>query len=154
MSLEEALKDSEVIETFEINDTFSYNIDSIKQNLGKILDELKDAKDKIQAGKQCSKSLNTDLLRYKNATTEVLKSLKKLSVIYLELSDNLSSKSKIFNAITVADKIDLDYEMKITKEFNFDSVNKINKLILKYLENAEIRINETESIITKNIAEI
>lgn len=154
MSLEDALKDSEIIENFEFDISFKYDIDSIKENLKKVLKELNLAKEKIQEGKRHSKSLNNDLMRYRNASSEVLKSLKKLSLIYIELSNDLTTKSKIFDAITIADRIDLDYEMKMTKEFNFDSVNKINNLILKYLENAEKRINETESIITNNIAEI
>ena len=82
-----------------------------------------------------------------------MKSLKKISNAYLYLSTEFAKKSKIFDAITIAEKIDIDYEMKMTTEFNFESINKLNTLISKYLENAEKRITEIETII-KNISEI
>lgn len=154
ISLEEALKDSEAVGNIEINDSFEYKIDLIKENLNNIITELELAKEKIQDGKRHSKSLNNDLTRYRSINPEILKTLKKLSVNYLELSGDFSNKSKIFEAITASEKIDLDFEMKMIKEFNFESVNRLNSHISKYLANAEIRIIEIENIINKNIAEI
>ena len=154
MSLEDALKDSECDGSIELEDSFTYDTNLIKENLNKILAEFKIAKEKIADVRRFSKSLNNDLARYRNASTEVLKSLKKLSVSYIELSEGFSKKSKIFDAITIANKVDLDYEMKMLKEFNFETVSKFNSQILNYIENAEKRILEIETIINRNIMEI
>ena len=66
--------------------------------------------------------------------------LKKLSENYLILSSDFASKSKMFDFIITADKIDLDYEMKMLKEFSFENISNINEKLSKFYENAEVRI--------------
>ena len=95
-----------------------------------------------------------DIKRYKSVTADVLKSLKKLSTIYLYLSSDFSAQSKMFEFMTTAEKIDLDYEMKMTKEFTLESVTRINDLILTYLDIAQQRIEYIEKIIKKGLEEI
>ena len=105
----------------------------------------------IEEGRRLAKSLNNDLKRYRNAGAEVLKSLKKLSVNYLALSSNFIEKSELFDFITTADKINLDYEMKMLREFTYDSVLSICEKISAYYDNAEKRIREVEGLINESL---
>ena len=99
------------------------------------------------------RNLDNELKRYKNAGIEVLKALKKVSVGYLYLSSDFSNKSKIFDFITVASKIDLDYEMTLTKNFTYESVKNINDKISKYLNVADSRVRKIENLIKEVLNE-
>ncbi len=148
MSLEKALNDSEIVDVQDLDINFSYDKDVIFSNLSQKFDELNQMISLIEEGKRYAKALNNDLKRYRAATVEVLKALKNLSENYLTLSAN---NSKLFEFITTADKIDLDYEMKMVQKFDVETVTNISSKILKYLENAEKRIKEiNESFNTKS----
>lgn len=149
--LEEALKDSEIINNIELNENSPINAEVIFSNLKQKLEELKTADSILNEGKKYIKNINNDLKRYKNVDVNILKTLKKLSLNYLELSSDFANKSKLFDYITTADKIDLDYEMKMTQEFTVDSVTNIcNKLEIFY-NNALARIIEIEGLINENL---
>lgn len=153
MSLEDALKDSEIIENKDFTEQYSYNTDLIHKNLTLLLDELNTAKNLLEDCGKLTRNLENELKRYKNATVEVLKSLKKVSVSYLTLSSDFTNNSKIFDFITVAEKIDLDYEMKMTENFTYESISNINNKISLYVRNAKIRVAEIENIIRKVLDE-
>lgn len=151
LPLEEALKDSESVKPINLSSNFQYNENLILEKLTAKVRELNEALYLIEEGKKYAKALNNDLKRYKSASVEVLKSLKKLSLNYLSLSADFASKSKLFDFITASDKIDLDYEMKMVKDFNFETVSKLYKKIFDYYETAEKRIKEiNESFNTKS----
>lgn len=139
MSLEDALKGSELVGEIVLNSDFKYNIETIKTNLSIGFEELNSILPLIAEGKQYVKTLNNDLKRYKAATVEVLKGLKKLSENYLIISANTS---KLFDFITASDRIDLDYEMKMVQKFDVETVTNISAKISKYFDNAEKRIKE------------
>ena len=80
-----------------------------------------------------------------------MKSLKKLSLNYLQISSDLANNSKLLDFIITADKIDLDYDMKMLKDFNLENVSNINDKISKFYNNAEKRILETERLINESI---
>ena len=88
---------------------------------------------------------------YRAANTEVLKALKKLSLNYVSLTNNFTNKSKIFEFIITADRINLDYEMKMLRDFSYESVNNINEKLMLFYENAEKRIIEIEGLINESI---
>lgn len=147
MSLEDGLKASEPVSEIDLDCDFEYDKNAIFTNLSKKFEELNKILSQIEDGKKYAKTLNNDLKRYRAATVEVLKDLKKLSENYLSLS---SSKSKLFEFITTSDRIDLDYEMKMVQKFDVETVTNLSSKILKYLENAEKRIKEiNESFNTK-----
>lgn len=147
MSLEEALSDSEPVGEIAPDVDFNYDKDLVFANFAQKFEELKQMLSSIEEGKRYAKTLNNNLKRYKAATIEVLKDLKKLSENYISLSEN---KSKLFELITAADKIDLDYEMKMVQTFDVETVTNIGSKIQKYLENTEKRIKEiNESFNTK-----
>ena len=143
--LEEALKDSEIAGDLELNIDFKYYTDKIKNNLENKLNELKEAVKIIEEGQGYIKSLNSELSRSKTASAESLKLLKKVSLNYLYLSDEFAGKSKMYDFMTVADKIDLDYEMKMMREFTAENITRISGKIAQYYENALNHINETEN---------
>ena len=126
-------------------------INSIKENLNIKLAELKTSLSFIDEGKKLVKNIKNDLKRYKNVSVDVLKSLKKLSVNYLYLSSDFANKSKLFDYIITADKIDLDYEMKMLKEFTLENIVNINKLLGLFYENTEKRILEIERLVNESI---
>lgn len=151
MGLEEALKDSKPVGDLTLEGDFEYGRDLIMSNLSRKLDELKIALSIIEEGRRFAKALNNDLKRYRSATAEVLKTLKKLSVNYVSLSSDFTEKSKLFDFITTADRIDLDYEMKMVQKFDVETVTNICEKISKYYDNAEKRIKElNESFNTKS----
>lgn len=142
MSLEDALKDSLNVGDLDLITDFKYNKENIKANLSEKIQELKDAKTVIETGKRIIKSMNNDLNRYKGVNVEILKDLKKVSLNYLSLAGDFADKSMLFDFITIGDKIDLDYEMKMTAEFNFNTVSSIIEKLSLFYNNAEKRIEE------------
>lgn len=150
-SLEQALEDSESVTNIELNTDFQYNQREIIEKLKTKLSELKLVLPLIEDGKRLSKNLNNDLKRYRAANTEVLKALKKLSLNYVSLTNNFTNKSKIFEFIITADRINLDYEMKMLRDFSYESVNNINEKLMLFYENAEKRIIEIEGLINESI---
>ena len=80
-----------------------------------------------------------------------LKMLKKLSENYLNLSGDFANKSKMFEHIIKADKIDLDYEMKMIKELSLENVASLNNKLALFYENSEKRIIEIEGLINESI---
>ncbi len=151
LPLENVLKDTEPVGDLSLSTNFEYNKESIFANLSDKLGELRQSLLLIEEGKRFAKSLNNDLKRYKNAGTEVLKSLKKLSVNYLNLSSDFANKSKLYDYITTADKIDLDYEMKMIRDFDYESVSRISEKLTNYYINAEKRVLEIEGLINESI---
>ena len=99
-------------------------------------------------------SLNNDLKRYKNITQEILKGLKRLATGYLALSSDFASKNKLFDFIMTSERIDLDYEMKMTREFTVESVTNIVQKISNYVIKTEEKINVISNEIDKIIGEL
>lgn len=153
LDLETALKDSEQITNKDFSVEFKYPVDRIQTAFKNQLLELEEAKMLINENLKNIRNLDNELKRYKNAGIEVLKALKKVSVGYLYLSSDFSNKSKIFDFITVASKIDLDYEMKMTQNFTYESVKNINDKISKYLNVADSRVRKIENLIKEVLNE-
>lgn len=142
--LKEALNNSEQTGNIELKCDFKYDIENIKSNILKELELLKEALNLIREGK------SIDLSQYRVVDSNMLKALKKLSLIYLNLSSDFANKSMLFDFITTADKIDLDYEMKMTKEFTVESIRNIASKIQKYLDNASNKIIEIERLVNES----
>ena len=73
---------------------------------------------------------------------------------YLELSSNLAKSNQLFDFITMSEKIDLDYEMKMMREFTYESVNNINEKLNKYYVNAQKRVLVIFDMLEKALGEI
>lgn len=151
MSLEQALENSQPIGNIELTCEFKYNRTEILENLKIKLQEVKQAIPKIEEGKQISRNLKNDILRYKAATTDILKTLKKLSLNYIEVTGELANNSKILEYLVTSFKIDLDYEMKMMREFNAKNITELNKKLASFYENIEKRITIMERIINESI---
>lgn len=152
--LEEALKDSEHIDNRELKIKYEYDKTKIISNLNQQATNLKSALNLISEGQKLYKNLNNDLKRYKNASVEVLKSLKKLSANYLQLSIEYSEKNKLFDFITTSERIDLDYEMKMTRNFTPTSISNIAEKLSIYYNNAENKIKRILNLIEKTLEEV
>ena len=154
IALEEALKDSKPVVSRELKSEFKYNIKNIKENLFKSKEELSSAKFIIEELKKLCKSMNNDIKRYKNVTQELLKNFKKLSTGYFALSYDFSAKNKLFDYITIAERIDLDYEMKMMREINIESIINIVTKISDYANSAEKKTNTVMAEIDKVLEKI
>lgn len=154
LTLEEALKDSQKIENRELKNEFRYDIPTIIEHLKTVKDGLKTAINKLQEGQRLTKSLHNDLVRARNISPEILKFLKKISVNYLDLSTNFANQNPLFDFITTSERIDLDYEMKMMREFTFDSVNNINEKLSKYYTNAQKRVEYIDKMLETTLGEI
>ena len=154
MPLEDALKDAEFIDNRELNTDFKYDVQSIKDNLFKAKESLKPALIIIDELKKISKGMNNDIKRYKNVTQEILKELKRLSIGYTALGYDFAAKNKLYDYITLSERIDLDYEMKMTREFTVETVTNIMTKISEYAIHAEERINTLSGEIDRILGEI
>lgn len=152
LSLEEALKDSTPIETRNIESHYNPNKEAIKNKLVTEINLLKELLPEIEIGKNSVRALNNDFKRYKNPTVEVLKRLKKISAIFLELSS--AHTNSLFDFITASEKINIDYSMKMAKEFNTETIASFILQFSKYFNIAEKRINEIEVLLKNAIEEI
>lgn len=142
MSLEEALKDTERIENLDLSVSFEYKKEEIWKIFKQKIEELKEAQNLIEEGKKYIKSMHNDLNRYKTVNVDILKTLKKLSLNYFYLSSEFANKSKLFNFITIGEKIDLDYEMKTTGKLDYNSVRSILEKLNLFYNNAEEKIDK------------
>lgn len=152
LPLEEALKDSAKIENRNLEPNYILDIEVVKNKLAKEINILKSLMSNIENGKNAVKALNNDFKRYKNPTVEILKSLKKVSAIFLELSS--AHPNSLFDFITASEKINIDYTMKMAKEFNAETIASLILQFSKYFNTAEKRINEIEVLLKNAIEEI
>jgi hypothetical protein len=154
ISLEDSLADSEPFNKIDLSPIFNYNKEKILQNFDSKIKELKEISTVVNTGMQQAKRLQDSIKKYKDVDKEILKSLKQLSMTYLTLSSDLASKSKLFDFITISKKIDLDYEMKMMKDFSVENVTRIVNKLFQYMRTAKNGIDEVvnlyENTITKS----
>ncbi len=153
MPLEDAIKDSPSVGNIELESNYKYNINNIRTNLEKALNDIKIILSTIEEGKQAYKTLNNELKRNRVVNEPLLKSLKKLSLIYLKISSEFSSKSEMFEFITISRRIDLDYEMKMLQDFTIENITNISNKIFEYLDFAEKGIDIINKIGRKALDE-
>ena len=145
--LEEALKDTLHITDKELHTDFEYDTVGIKENLFKAKESLQSVFLIIEELKKICKHLNNDLTRYQNVTQEVLKGLKRLSTGYVTLNSKFAKTNMLFDFMTIAERIDIDYEMKMMREFTLESVKHLVNVFNIFIKQTEEKINA----ISKNI---
>ncbi len=154
MPLDEALEGSEKIENKELKTEFKYNAQTIKDNLFKAKESLKSANLIIDEVRKIGRNINNDIKRYRNITPEILKNFKKLVTGYTALSYDFSKNNKLFDFIMTAERINIDYEMKMTREFTVGSVTNIINKITEYTNAAETKMNTISAEIDRISGEI
>lgn len=152
MSLEDALKDSEQIDDRNITFDYKFNIELIKSKLEKEAAKLREALVDFETGKRALKALNSDFKRYKSPTVEVLKGLKKVSSIFLKLTEN--NTNTIFDFITASEKINVDYGMKMSQNFNAQTLTSLVANFSNYFEKGEVKIKSIIALIEKVSGEL
>ena len=140
LPLEEALKNSTRVENRELCTNFSFDIQFIKENMFKAEESLKPALLIINEIKKTTKNLNNDIKRYRNVTTEILQSFKKVVTGYTTLSCDFAEKNKLFDFFMTSERINIDYEMKMTREFTIESITNLIQKISEYVNTAENKI--------------
>ena len=73
---------------------------------------------------------------------------------YYELSNVFAKQNLLFDFITTAERIDLDYEMKMLKEFTPDTVGNITEKISIYYTNALKRMAVISDMLLKTCGEL
>ena len=154
ISLEEALKDSEIIQEREIKTEFKYDKTLIKDNLFKFKTSLSSANYILEEILKLSKNIGNDLKRYKTVNADILKTLKKIMTGYEALSVDFAHKNMLFDFITAPEKIDVEYEIKMTKEFNTENVSRIVDKVSNYANSAVSKIAEISNKIEAVIGEL
>lgn len=154
ISLEDALKDSPIIEKREFEVNYDSRKQKVREKLGNQLGLMKTVHSKIEEAQKIARQMKNSLMRFKNTDLEILKSLKQLTVKYCELSYDCTKENPLFDFISIAERIELDYEMKMTQEFSYDTVVKLTEKIAKYLEVAEKRTNVISDILDKTIKDL
>ena len=154
VALEDALKSSEKIENRDLNIDYKYNIPLIKANLQKTCDDLVVIKTKISEGQNALKSFNNELVRYKQPTAEVLKALKKVSVNFMELSTTYTGKCKAFDFVTTAERIDIEYAMKMMQNITYEALSNLSEKLDLYYKRSLARIDVILKLIEKSKEEI
>lgn len=152
MSLEEALKDSTPITERDLTTNYNLDIESVKARLTAERTFLQSLNQEISSGKSAVRALNNDFKRYKSPTVEVLKSLKKVSSIYLNLSGSYSET--LFDFISATEKINVDYAMKMAKNFNPQTITELITKLSEYFYNAEKKSKTIDTLLKNAIEEI
>lgn len=152
MSLEEALKDSTPITERDLTTNYNLDIESVKARLTAERTFLQNLNQEISSGKSAVRALNNDFKRYKSPTVEVLKSLKKVSSIYLNLSGSYSET--LFDFISATEKINVDYAMKMAKNFNPQTITELIIKLSEYFDNAEKKLKTIDTLLKNAIEEI
>ena len=124
---------------------------ALQNNLIQELNLLKSAMQQVKAGNSIAKGLKNNLVRYKSANADILKDLKKLVQNYISLTVEFTSKSALFDFITISNKIDIDYEMKMTTDFNYSAVMNLCTKLFKFYNIVEARVEEIEGLINESI---
>lgn len=150
LSLEEALKNEASVGVLNFDDSFKFDDVKIVEILKDKVRELKTAQGLIEEGKKSVKTIKNEIKRYRMINPDVLKILKKITANYLELSSNFASQSKMFDFIVTADRISVDYEMKMLKDFSLENIMTLIDKITLFYENAEKRILEIEGIVNES----
>ena len=149
MPIEEALKDSEKIENINIHSDFEYNRQQIRENLFKFREEIQPTLMIAEEIRKTSRSLKNDLNRYKNITVEILKGLKKITTGYITLSTDFANKNMLFDFMITAERIELDYDMKMLSDLNVNSVGHIIDRIEWFCDQTEQKVKEISGLIEK-----
>ena len=139
LPLEEALKDTKPVSNREIKSDYSLDLEALKTKISEQISSLKKIKEEVLSGQKAVKTLNNDLKRYKTPTVEVLKDLKKVSQLFLNLTT--SQTDTVYDYITASEKIELDYQMKMTQNFNAQTVTNLIEKFSNYFNSAERKIN-------------
>ena len=147
LPLEKALEEICNIDDISLTLDFSYDEKSIKTSLLNKLEELMSVLPKIEEGLSLANCIVQTVQNLKITDVESLKKLKELSTNYLYLSDTFSNESMLFDFMTATDKIDLDYEMKMMRDFTPENVISITNRISIYFSNAKEHIAEIENLI-------
>ena len=152
ISLEDALKDSVKIENRELNVAYQYNVPKLREKLRINIDNLKHILIKTEEGKHLIKSFNNDLKRTRDVSTEILKKLKNIILHFQKLSE--AQKDTLFDFITAEERINIEYELKMTRDLNINALNNlVEKLNLYYIKGEE-KINVITDKLKKKIEEL
>ena len=100
------------------------------------------------------KSFNNELVRYKQPTAEVLKALKKVSVNFMELSTTYTGKCKAFDFVTTAERIDIEYAMKMMQNITYEALSNLSEKLDLYYKRSLARIDVILKLIEKSKEEI
>lgn len=149
VALEEALQNLENIEDVNFNCEYEYNIEKIKQELNTYIQELNNARTLVENMQHSLRQFKNNLIRTKVLTEDLLRLFKKQVLNFIEISEKYSATNKMFDLMTISDKIELDYEMKMTTKFEYDSIVKFSEKFSNYYETAQKRIVETSNLITR-----
>lgn len=152
ISLDEALKDSTPITERNLTTNYNLDIESVKARLTAERTFLQNLNQEISSGESAVRALNNDFKRYKSPTVEVLKSLKKVSSIYLNLSGSYSDT--LFDFISATEKINVDYAMKMAKNFNPQTITELITKLSEYFDNAEKKSKTIDTLLKNAIEEI
>ena len=145
--LEEALSDTEEIDNRDLHIDYQSNVSKILSKLKEELQNLNMWQNKIETLQSQTKNLNNDIKRYRTPTPELLKTLKKVFITYSELH----SKNKIFDIIIAPERIAMEYEMKMTKDFNINNIQQLSDKITNFSNTANKKIHTILNILGKTI---
>lgn len=140
VSLEEALKDTEPVGDLDLATNFAFNKDKIKEKFYSEFDKLKSVQPTIAEGKRLIQSIRNDLKRSRAVNANILKTLKKISLNYISISSDFTNTSKLFDFAITSNRIDLDYEFKMTTNFDFSNVSSIIEKLGLFYDTAEEKI--------------
>ncbi len=154
IGIEEALADSPFVGEVELSTNFRYNKELVKENLFKAKESLKSALLLAEEINKISNGLQNELVRYRTVSAEVLKTLKKLSTGYYALAVDFAGKNKLFDFITVSERLESDYQMKMTRELTVENIEKLTLSIRNFAQSANTKIKTVSELIDKTLGEI
>ena len=154
LSLEDALKDSPFVEKDDFKINYSYDLNKIYLGLKNYIEKFSEAINKIQEGQNLVRKINNEIKRNRSINVDILKILKNLSSNFIDLSTKYTEENQLFEYITISERIELDYEMKMLKEFNLENVTSIIEKFSNYYNIAEKRIYAINKLLNLSLGKI
>lgn len=152
MTLEEALSGTVPIDKRELDIDYNIDVEKIKTSLNALSKELDLILNGFEQPRKIIKNINNDINRYKSLNQDILKNLKHLSSLYAELSS--SQKDTIFDFVSAAERINVEYEMRSMTNFTVENVKNITNTLNNYYNQAEEKSNVIIQKIQQVLGEI
>ena len=147
MPLEDALKDTQPIDKENFTYTNSVDITNIISGLEKFLNNFTECENKIANARRLLVRFNTEYIRNRSLTKEMLVTLKKIITNYTELSINLASQNPLFDFITKKEQIEFENCLQTSEVFDLETTLNIAKLQTEYLDKTSENIVKAKETI-------
>lgn len=149
VELEEALKDSPLVEKVDLYTSFKYDREKVLENLGKEREVLKEIlKEFVKANEYIFK-YEREFHRRKTITAESNKFFKNLLGLYDKITIEHYDKNPLYQALAFNENLELQYVIKETEVVDVEKIKLVYSLLKIYFQEVEKKVVEVVEKIKK-----